>query len=348
MVCRRFSCIVLTACFWVSLARCATPGGDIGARSWMISDPILRPGPPGSFDEVAVKDPSVVFSGGQWHVFYTARSKTEYTTGYVAAEALADLNISPRHELKMIRGKSRYGCAPQILFYTPQSLWYLVFQSRDSNYQPMFSTTASITKPESWSEPAALLDKDLPAKWIDFWILCDTSHAYLFYTQSHRDVIVRSTSLTAFPHGWNQGTQVLAGVHEAVHIYKVKDSNTFHMIYELNRQGIRSFGLATAEAPTGPWRKVTDHYAGADQLRGVDTKPLWTDVVSHGELLRGGCNERMEYDPARCRWLIQGLSKEDLHGPYETLPWKIGILARIQSGKGTTALENASLPIAGP
>lgn len=342
MIHRRLLCIGVNTCLLVSQALCATLTGNTAEKwSWTISDPILVPGSQGSFDEVAVKDPSVVFSDGRWHVFYTARSKTEYTTGYVCAQALTDLQTSPRHELKMIRGKSRYGCAPQILYYRPQSLWYLIFQSRDSNYQPMFSTTPSIAKPESWSEPASLLDKDLSKKWIDFWILCDASRAYLFYTQSHREVVVRSTSLAAFPGGWSQGTKVLSDVHEAVHVYQVINRNEYHMVYELNQGGIRSFGLATSEAPAGPWKKITDRYADGRQLRSTGKIPPWTDMVSHGELLRWGCNERMEYDPAGCRWLIQGLSKEDLHGPYAALPWRIGILTKTETCKAPTASVDA-------
>ena len=32
------------------------------------------------------------------------------------------------------------------------------------------------------------------------------------------------------------------------------------MIYELNKYGIRSFGLASAKNLTGPWEKITDNY----------------------------------------------------------------------------------------
>jgi hypothetical protein len=53
---------------------------------WNVGDPVLLPRSRGSadarhlFDEVAVKDPPVVFFPGLWHVFYTARSETAHTT----------------------------------------------------------------------------------------------------------------------------------------------------------------------------------------------------------------------------------------------------------------------------
>jgi hypothetical protein len=40
---------------------------------WKPELSILDPGSKGSFDETAVKDLSIVFAGGKWHVFYTAR-----------------------------------------------------------------------------------------------------------------------------------------------------------------------------------------------------------------------------------------------------------------------------------
>jgi predicted GH43/DUF377 family glycosyl hydrolase len=92
----------LLACL-VTVSAVALTGETI-ENKWQISDPILSPGLKDSFDEVAVKDPSIVFFEGMWHLFYTARSKTEYTTGYVSARELAGLQSAPRHELDMIRG----------------------------------------------------------------------------------------------------------------------------------------------------------------------------------------------------------------------------------------------------
>ena len=40
---------------------------------------------------------------------------------------LYGLNSASRFELKQIRGKARYGCAPQIFFFEPQKKWYLIF-----------------------------------------------------------------------------------------------------------------------------------------------------------------------------------------------------------------------------
>lgn len=304
--------------------------GDANTYNWHLGDAILKPGPKGSFDEIAVKDPSIVFFEGKWHVFYTARSKAVYTTGYVSAKELTDLQSSPRYELAKIRGKGRYGCAPQVFYYEPQRKWYLIFQNRDSNYQPAYSTTTVISQPESWSEPKPLLRKTTPKKWIDFWVICDSTKAFLFYTQEHRGVIVRSTSLDRFPSDWSQGRVVVMGVHEAVHVYKVNGRDEFHMFYELNDRGIRSLGLASSKHIAGPWNKVADKYATADQLHYASKASAWTEMISHGELLRDGYDQRMEYSPRNCRWIIQGILKKHLKEGYDSLPWQLGIMSRLE------------------
>jgi len=325
-----------------SVVSCVATSEDAGVSRWAVSSPVLISGSGGSFDELAVKDPSIVFHKGEWHLFYTARSKEEYTTGYVSAKELAGLQSAERHELEMIRGKSRYGCAPQILYYEPQGKWYLIFQNRDTNYQPAFSTTNTISQPDNWTVPTNLLSKNTNTKWIDFWVICDTTKAYLFYTEGHNGVMVRSTTLEGFPAGWSKGKKVFDKIHEAVHVYKVKDRSEYHMIYELNNKGIRSFGLARATHPEGPWNKVTDHYATGKQLVPVGTNGIWTEMVSHGEVIRSGYNEQMEYNPKACRWLFQGILEKENKGPYELLPWKIGIMKRIESFDETNAAADAN------
>lgn len=303
--------------------------GGVRAASWRAGLALLSPGLAKSFDETAVKDPSVVFFEGRWHVFYTARGRGEYTTGYASASTLDELNAAPRHELTQIRGRTeRYACAPQVFFFEPQGLWYLVYQTRDANYQPVYSTTKTIDRPLSWSEPRVLVEKDEDAKWIDFWVICDETTAYLFYTRNHHDVVVQTTSLDVFPQGWGKGRVVFRGVHEAVHVYRVHGRDEYHMIYELNEQGVRSFGLAKARHLAGPWEKVTDTYATGGQLVFERDAARWTDMVSHGEMIRRGYDQRIEYDDTASAMLIQGRLDNAGDTPYPSLPWRLGLIKR--------------------
>ena len=228
--------------------------------------------------------------------------------------------------MKQIRGKTRYGCAPQVFYFEPQKKWYLIYQNRDSNYQPVFSSNREITKPELWTPYKNLIQKDSNGKWIDFWVMADKKMVYLFYTEAHSRLMVRSTTVNNFPNGWGKSKKVFDDVHEAVHIYKVKNKKEYHMIYEMNKNGVRSFGLARSKKLDGDWEKVTDNYATGNQLQYSDDTKIWTEMVSHGEVIRSGYDEKMEYDPKNCRWLIQGILKSESHVAYPSLPWKLGII----------------------
>jgi len=102
------------------------------------------------------------------------------------------------------------------------------------------------------------------------------------------------------------------------------------MIYELNEEGMRSFGIAMAENLNGPWERVTDRYATGDQLKYVGNTGHWTEMVSHGEVIRSAYGERMEYEPNDCRWLIQGILKKEAKVSYSELPWKLGLIRMIK------------------
>lgn len=317
----RYLVFLLVSCLSLS---CTDP-----KNTWYLSDPILEPGPYNSPDEVSVKDPTIVNFGGLWHLFYTARDSLEYTTRYVSAPVLGQLQTAKKYDLPQIRGKTRYGSAPQVFFFGPQNIWYLIFQNRDSNYQPAFSINSDISDAGGWSEPTPLLRKDADQKWIDFWVIADETKVYLFYTQSHTQVFYKSTNYKDFPHGWSEAKAVFSGVHEAVHIYKVKEKKEYHMIYELNQQGVRSYGLAIADHLEGPWQKSTDSYATGDQLV-FKGQNKWTDMVSHGEAIRSGYDQKMEYDPFDAKWIFQGVLKEEITNDYPSIPWKLGIISKVE------------------
>jgi len=53
----------------------------------------------------------------------------------------------------------------------------------------------------------------------------------------------------------------------------------------------------------------------------------WAESISHGELLRDGHDQRLEVDPARLRFLFQGVTDRDMKGKkYGEIPWRLGIL----------------------
>ena len=302
---------------------------------WIVGPVILEPGPEGSFDSVAVKDPSIVRYDGRWHLFYTARDPENYTLGYASAESLETVGQAKRYPLRQLRsGNSPYAAAPQVFYFRPQRKWYLVFQTTGANYQPVYSTSSDVSQPASWTPPLPLLPKTDDAKWIDFWIICDEKKAYLFFTRNHRDVVVMSTRLADFPQGFGDAKTVLSPVHEAVHVYALPGAKPgYVMLFEQQEGDLRHFGLASAPALGGPWTVTNPRFASPEQLeyrggKGQGSKPQrhWTDEVSHGEFLRAGYDERLIIPADNWEFLIQGLPRERHQGAYPLLPWSVGII----------------------
>jgi endo-1,4-beta-xylanase len=295
--------------------------------TWTAGPVVLAPGPAGAFDETAVKDPSVVRHDGQWHVFYTARGQGRYSLGYVTAANWAQLADAPRHELRQLKGASDpTAAAPQVFYFRPQRRWYLIYQTKDSNYQPVFSTSSDLSRPELWTEPKPLVEKRESAKWIDFWVLCDQQFAYLYFTRAHEAVYVSKTPLQQFPSGWDPPKRIFGPVHESCHVYRAPDR--YIMLFETQTNDLRSYGLAEAPTPEGPWREADRAFATNLMLRFAPGVQHWTAEVSHGELIRSGFDERMQVDKAPLQFLIQGLEQGTHRGAYEELKWRLGVITQ--------------------
>lgn len=308
----------------------ATEGPTFLPSGWVAGSPILTPRE-GSFDARAVKDPSVVRHEDRWHVFYTACGPERLGIGYVSAPTWEELDAAPRFLLEQLSGGvERYAAAPQVFYFAPAETWYLIYQTKDTNYQPVYATTKTIDAPESWTPPKPLAEKFEDAKWIDFWVICDDTTAYLFYTRNHRDVYLQTTALEAFPRGFGNASKVFGPVHEAVHIYSAATRGEYHMLYEVRTDdGYRKFGLATAPRLEGPWRDLAPDYAAIGTCVWPANSHRWTDNISHGEFLRSHYDQRLEYDPLTTKLVIQGRRGSEKDQEYRSLTWSLGLLAPV-------------------
>lgn len=311
---------------------------------WRLSEPLLspldRPGDPC----FSVKDPTVVYSGGRWHVFCTIRSRVRsHQIEYIAFDEWENVSQAERH---LLRCREGYFCAPQVFFFRPHEQWYLVYQvgeqGRKLGLQPAFSTTTTVGDPASWS-PAELFfpnaDPEGVERWIDFWVICDDDHAYLFFTSLDGRLWRMSTPLPDFPRGFSNATCVLTDIHpewrlfEASHTYRLRGSETYLTVVEAEnrlRDNRRFYLSFLANRLDGDWEpvaaSVANPFASADNVS-ADGE-LWAEHVSHGELLRAGVDERLEVDPQGLRFLIQGVRAEQFGGrPYGEIPWRLGILS---------------------
>jgi hypothetical protein len=194
---------------------------------WVLSAPVIAPA--GRPDDPchAIKDPTVVFHDGRWHLFCTIRCrKRTHQIEYLSFADWSKTADAKRHVLTLTDG---YFCAPQVFYFTPHKKWYLVYQvadpTRKPQLQPAFSTTADLTDPTSWTKPALLFERDPEGVtgWIDFWVICDDTHARLFFTSLNGKMWRSDAKLADFPHGWSKPEVVLQGdIFEASHTYRVK------------------------------------------------------------------------------------------------------------------------------
>lgn len=317
----------------------ANPAIEAGRFQWQTGPPVVLPTPAGGESWHAIKDPSIVHHDGAWHLFCTVRGTTRsHAIVYLTFKDWPDASRARPHVLPCHPG---YFCAPQVFYFAPHRQWYLVCQASaerwEPDYQPAFSRTQTLERPESWSPLEPLFDSP-PAgirAWLDFWVICDATRAHLFYTSLDGRMWRAETSLDRFPHGWSKPVVALEGdIFEASHTYRLRGQERYLTLVEAqNGHGWRYYKAYLADRLDGPWRPLAaDRDRAFASMQNV-TQPVerWTDAISHGELVRAGNDERLEIDPAELRFLFQGVRDTDRQDkPYGQIPWRLGLLEPVR------------------
>ncbi len=307
-----------------------------GRFDWTISEPLVAPAERVDDPCRAIKDPSVVFFDRRWHLFCTIRSrKRTHQIEYLSFSDWKDADRAPRHVLKISDG---FFCAPQVFYFAPQKKWYLIFQAvlePASKMVPAYATTTDLADPDSWSRPAAMIERkpDHVNAWLDFWVICDERRAYLFFTSLDGRMWRAETSLTDFPRGWSRPVVALQGdVFEASHTYQLKGLGEYLTLIEAQNgvgKSWRYYKAYVADRLDGEWKPLAATREQPFAARS-NCKPLgkpWTDSISHGELIRDGYDQTLQVDPAKLRFLFQGVTEQQRVGKaYGEIPWRLGLL----------------------
>ncbi len=310
---------------------------ETGVFSWRATEPLIGVG--GGGDEadpwISIKDPTVVFHEGRWHLFATLRMASgRVDIVYLNFTDWSEAEGAERHVLGLHDG---YYCAPQVFWFAPHERWYLIYQLADEStvppFGPSFSTTTDLADPKSWSKPERMVaGAPEKPKWLDFWVICDEEKAHLFYTSLNGHLWRRETALADFPFGWSDQVLALrADLFEASHTYRLAGRDTYLTVVEAQAPGRRYFKAYLADRLEGPWRGLADSlerpFAGArENVR--QPEPAWTDSISHGEMIRAGIDQRLEIDPGDLRFLFQGTDRKGYTGSggYGKIPWRLGLL----------------------
>lgn len=303
---------------------------------WTVSAPLISPGQVTGGAYYGVKDPSVVFADGKYHVFMTTAGEHGWGLAHTSFRDWKDAPTSPVTPLNGSGIGSRYSAAPEVFYFAPQKRWYLIYQGGD----PMFSTSDTIDDPTSWTAPKPffaatpdIVKQTQGSGWLDFWVICDKANCYLFFTNDGGDFFRAETRLTDFPAGFHNTQRVLHSdrrddIFEASNTYRIKGSQTYITLIEAMGPKGRYFRIWKSDRLDGEWTPVGDGMnvfasAGNMHFKGAP----WAEGASHGELIRSGSDQTLTIDPCQpLRLLFQGLDPNGKTNDYMRLPYRLGLL----------------------
>lgn len=319
----------------------AAPSAD---HHWSSSDVLVSPKSDATHNLVAIKDPSVVYYQGRWHVFAsTVNSAGSYSMVYLNFRDWSQAATAPQHYLDQSAIGTGYKTAPQVFYFAPQRRWYLVYQTGNN---AAYSTNRDIANPSGWSAPKnfysampAIIQQNIgQGYWVDMWVVCDSANCYLFSADDNGHLYRSQTTLAQFPNGF--GNTVIAAsdpnrhnFFEADNVYKVAGRDEYLLIMEaIGSDGHRLFHSYTAPSLTGSWtpQSATDANPFAGENNVTFTGTPWTKDISSGEMIRAGYDQTLTVDPCRMRYLYQGHDPAAT-GSYNSLPWRLGLLTQTNS-----------------
>ena len=305
---------------------------------WEYSVPLIAPEKRDEEPSRAQKDPTVVFHKGKWHVFMTVKLPKRSAIEYCTFDKWEDADRSTRIILKV--SDSKYYCAPQVFYFGPHGKWYLIYQMGVPGAKKMwvaYSTTTDIADAASWTRAKPILDggpnDPRTVGGLDYWIICDDRRAYLFLTSLNGKMWRLWTKLEDFPNGFAHCELALrAKIFEASHTYKLKGLSKYLTIIE--EDGRRYYKAYIADRLDGQWTPLADTsdrpFAGWKNIRPGEGVERWTDNISHGELIRDGCDQTLTVDPNDLRLIFQGMLDGEKAGKgYGRFGWRIGMLTPI-------------------
>jgi hypothetical protein len=101
------------------------PSGSLpNSFRWRSSGPLIAPKSDATHNILAVKDPSVVYHNGRYHVFAsTANSSGNYSLVYMNFTDWSQAGSAQHHYLDQTPVGGGYKAAPHVFFFTPQNRW---------------------------------------------------------------------------------------------------------------------------------------------------------------------------------------------------------------------------------
>lgn len=310
--------------------------------TWSSSGVLVGPQPDSAHPSIAgLKDPSVVQYNGKWHVFASVANSSGYSMVYFSFTDWSEADTATHYYLDQSAIGSGYRAAPEVFYFEPEGLWYLVYQDGNAAY----STNTDIANPAGWTAPQhfysempqIIEDNIGSGYWVDMWVTCDDTDCHLFSSDDNGHLYRSQTTLANFPNGMSEPVIAMQDsdrypLWEASNVYKVQGTDQYLLLVEAIGSTGRYFRSWTSTSIAGPWTALADTesnpFAGASNVTFPDG--AWTEDISHGEMIRAGVNQKLEISPCNMQYLYQGVDP-DADTDYNSLPWRLGLLTQTNS-----------------
>jgi len=288
-----------------------------------------------------IKDPSIILYEDTYHVFASTAQAAGYSLVYFNFTSFSEAGAAPFYYLDQAPLGTGYRAAPEVFYFEPQKLWYLVYQNGNAAY----STNPDISNPAGWTAPKtfyngtpALIEQNLEGGyWVDMWVICDESDCHLFSSDDNGRLYRSQTRVADFPNGMSEPVIVLEepnkfDLFEASNVYTVGNSSYLLLVECISTAEQRYFRSWTSSSIAGPWTTLAateDHpFMGEKNVAFNGTQ--WTRSISHGEIIRTQVDQRLRITPCGMRFLYQGVDP-NANTDYNSLPWRLGLLTQTNS-----------------
>lgn len=310
------------------------------------SSPVLVAPKNDSRNIAGLKDPSIIFTNNTYHVFASTAVAAGYNLVYFNFTDFAAANAAPFFYLDQSAIGTGYRAAPEVFYFAPQRLWYLVYQDGNAAY----STNKDIRDPAGWTAPQVFYPNGTPALiqaglanpqqgyWVDMWVICDAKDCHLFSSDDNGRLYRSQTSVEQFPAGMSEPVIALQDqkndLFEASNVYAVGNSSYLLLVECIgvgdSPGGLRYFRSWTSDSLSGNWTTLAatqaNPFMGEANVKFADGNK-WSRSISHGEIIRSSVDQKLRIPSSGLRFLYQGIDPA-ANGTYNALPWKLGLLTQ--------------------
>jgi endo-1,4-beta-xylanase len=272
-------------------------------------------------------------------VFASTAKSSGYNLVYTSFSDWSQASAAPLTYLDTTPIGTGYRAAPEVFYFAPQKLWYLVYQTGNASY----STNPDIANPAGWSAPKnfyagmpAIISQNIGSGyWVDMWASCDSSNCYLFSSDDNGHLYRSQTTLANFPNGMTDPVIALSDANknnlfEASNVYKVDAKNQWLLIVEAIGSAGRYFRSWTSTSLAGSWTPLAATESNPFAGKANVTAGAWSNDISHGEMVRTSVDQTLTISPCKMQYLYQGLAPGS-GGDYNSLPWRLSLLTQTNS-----------------